>query len=117
MVRGVWVGGNGNTDLIQYITIATTGNASSFGNTSYSNFNKTSGSSDDTKAVYANGATNQNIEYITVATTGNATSFGNLTGSGSRSAASCGDGVKAVWAGGYMGGNTNIMDYVDLLTF
>ena len=112
----------GNVDLIQYITIATTGNASNFGDTSHSSFFKAAGSSDDTRAVYAQGtggsSGGRQIEYITVATTGNATDFGNLTGSNARSTACCGDGTKSVWGGGYEStvGNSNVMDYVTIQT-
>jgi hypothetical protein len=121
-VRGVFVGGIGNVNLIQYITIATTGNASSFGDTSHSSFLKAAGSSDDTRAVYAQGtggsSGGRQIEYITVATTGNATDFGDLTGSNARSTACCGDGTKSVWGGGYEStvGNVNVMDYVTIQT-
>ena len=121
-VRGVFVGGVGNVDLIQYITIATTGNASSFGDTSHSSFLKAAGSSDGTRAVYAQGtggsSGGRQIEYITVATTGNATDFGVLTGSNARSTACCGDGIKSVWGGGYEStvGNSNVMDYVTIQT-
>ena len=65
-----------------YITIASTGNSSDFGDlSSASRFNAATGSS--TRAVCAigsNGSSNVNtLEYVTIASTGNATDFGDLT--------------------------------------
>ena len=89
-VRGVWVGGYGvstsaNVDTIDYVTIATTGNASDFGNattTCSGNF----GTSDGTRGVYGSGSGqssnySNHIEHITIASTGNGADFGNLVSS------------------------------------
>tara|TARA_R100001163_G_C5049036_1_gene186004 strand:+ start:76 stop:1320 length:1245 start_codon:yes stop_codon:yes gene_type:complete len=87
--RGIFFGGrNDNTgsgggrDAMLYITIASTGNSSDFGDlSSASRFNAATGSS--TRAVCAigsNGSSNVNtLEYVTIASTGNATDFGDLT--------------------------------------
>ena len=66
---------------IQYITIATEGNATDFGDLSATRFGATSMSS-STRAIFAGGSQpgNQNImEYVTIATTGNATDFGDMS--------------------------------------
>ena len=89
-VRGVWVGGYGvstsaNVDTIDYVTIATTGNASDFGNattTCSGNF----GTGDGTRGVYGSGSGqssnySNHIEHITIASTGNGADFGNLVSS------------------------------------
>jgi len=71
-------------DTIDYITIATLGNATDFGNLGGNRaFVKATGS--QTRAIVAGGfldnptRVRDNIEYITFATTGDATDFGNLT--------------------------------------
>jgi hypothetical protein len=74
-----WNGSSWGNLNIQYVTIATTGNASTFGdilNPSGSNGNKGSAGGDGTYAV-AIFDQSSSIEYVTVATTGNATTFGN----------------------------------------
>ena len=66
---------------IQYITIATEGNATDFGDLSATRFGATSMSS-STRAIFAGGSQpgNQNImEYVTIATTGNVTDFGDMS--------------------------------------
>ncbi len=86
-VRGLWVGGYAwpeyaSVDVIDYITIATTGNAVDFGNattTCGGNF----GTSNGTRGVYGGGegqssSYSNHIEYVTIASTGNGADFGNL---------------------------------------
>ena len=76
--RGFWSGGNGN-DTIDYVTIATTGNATDFGDSS-GQTHSTSATSNDTRGVIGgSGTTDNQIRYITIATTGNSTDFGDLT--------------------------------------
>jgi len=98
-VRGLWVGGyapaiGATVNTIDYITIATTGNASDFGNattTCSDNF----GTSNGTRGVYGSGngqssSYSNHIEYVTMASTGNGTDFGNLVSSAaSRAPSSC----------------------------
>jgi hypothetical protein len=82
--RGLFSGGfslNNRIDVIEYITIASTGNATDFGDllaTAYA----VGGTSSPTRGVFAGGSTgsNQNvIQYVTIDTTGNAADFGDLT--------------------------------------
>jgi hypothetical protein len=88
--RGVFAGGfiGSRTNVIQYVTIATTGNAIDFGdliNVVYS----TAGTSSPTRGVFAGGNTVTNvIQYITIASTGNALDFGDLP-EGSAGAGAC----------------------------
>lgn len=79
---------------IDYFTIATTGNATSFGSLVSSSVYLSVGNvSSGTRGVFARGASGSNgtsvsgLEYITIATTGNATFFGNLNGNASNCAA------------------------------
>jgi len=87
--RGIFAGGidagigNTNTNVINYITISTTGNATDFGDLTAAR-RILSGTSNRTneRGVFGGGlaATYSNIlDYITINTPGNATDFGNLT--------------------------------------
>jgi hypothetical protein len=113
--RGIFAGGysgaaspsgtvQGN---IEYITIASTGNGTSFGSLVTSR-HQAGGSGSTTRAVFGGGdngspgysATNQNqIDYITIASTGNATSFGIII-SAARGVASCSSNTRALFFGG-----------------
>ena len=83
------IGGGTSTNarnIIDYVTIATTGNASDFGDLATWR-TAGSGSSNSTRGLFVGGSiyvgntdSNSNtIDYITIATTGNSTDFGYLT--------------------------------------
>ncbi len=83
--RGLIAGGynsSGEQDEITYITIATTGNSTYFGDlTAVSAFGG-SGASSSTRGILTVGGTpgpHNRIDFVTIATTGNATDFGDLT--------------------------------------
>ena len=81
--RGVIGGGHnsGNTNVMDYITIATTGNATDFGDLTQARYGIASVYS-DTRGCFAGGYSGSYhtiIDYITTLTTGNATDFGDLT--------------------------------------
>ena len=76
--RGLFMGGYGQSNVIDYITIASTGNASDFGNLTVARSGYCA-CSDGTKGVFGGGNGDPTIDYITIATTGNATDFGDLT--------------------------------------
>lgn len=101
LTRGLFAGGNqgpsgySKTNTIDYITIATTGNATDFGNlTRSTEFAGTA--SDATRALWAGGNSSNIIDYVTVDTTGNATDFGDLTNTTSDSAG-IGNGTYAIF--------------------
>ena len=126
--RGICAGGydalspHNTQDTIDYVTIATTGNATDFGNLTVAR--QASGSaSSSTRGViaggYASPAWQNTIDYVTIATTGNATDFGDLVtalygqfvGNGS-------DKIRGVFAGGKISAPTytNSIDYVTIAT-
>lgn len=85
--RGVFSGGEGTAGLsgrqniIDYITIQTTGNATDFGDLTVVRY-YVAGCSDASRAVFGGGRSSTNLDvldYITIDTTGNATDFGDLT--------------------------------------
>ena len=87
--RGILAGGldqpyTGVGNLIEYITIASTGNATDFGDTVLTNgMEYLSGAADKTRGLIDGGQTGptsyNHIEYVTILTTGNALDFGDLT--------------------------------------
>jgi len=118
--RGVFSGGyspNSPTCLntLQYLTIASTGNAEDFGDMTTLRAHNAQVSS-STRSVVAMGyktpSTNQETsEYFTFATKGNSISFGDTIASGI-SPGGTSDSIRGVWAGG--GGN--VIQYVNIST-
>lgn len=116
---GVFAGdGATYTNTIQYISIATTGNATDWGDlTSYAY--KLAACASSTRGIFAGGAypTHNIIQYITFATTGNAATFGTLT-TQRNSFAGCNSDTRGIFAGGALeaGGRTNVIDYITIGT-
>jgi len=70
-----------STNVIDYITIASTGNATDFGNLSAAS-KLCSGSASSTRGIINLGYVSDytdTIEYVTIGSTGNTTDFGNMT--------------------------------------
>ena len=121
--RGVFAAGynssNATTNTLDYITIASAGNATDFGDTTAS-AQGTSGSQSSTRGIinigYISDASNK-IDYITIASTGNASSFGDLT-QGRWFGGACSSSVRALCAGGQGGAPSytihNIIDYITI---
>ena len=113
--RGVFGGGSA-TNVMDYITIATTGNATDFGDLSAVNNNNASVSS-DTRGVFCGGeiisSLSNVMEYITISTTGNTTDFGDLTVA-RRGVSGVSSDTRGVIAGGHSGSYSNVMDYITI---
>ena len=79
-------GYGGNTNVIEYIEIATTGNAKDFGDSSQVKRAVGSGCASPTRGVFGGGFTSNPrislIEYVTIASLGDAIEFGHLVTSG-----------------------------------
>lgn len=128
--RGIFAGGNGGpsagyatVNTINYVTIASTGNATNFGNL-YLAEQSLAGCSNSTRGLFgggtiagSGGAGTNVISYITIASTGNSTDFGDLTVVRNQVAA-CSDSSTGVFAGGTQpaGGSppVNVIDYVTI---
>ena len=79
--RAVFGGGyfNGSVgNVMQYITIASAGNATDFGDLVANNQGQ-GGTSNATRGVFTGGGTDNVIEYITIGSTGNTTDFGDIS--------------------------------------
>ena len=90
--RGVWFGGSIYTapgpaytlyDIIDYVTLATEGNATDFGNLAAAKHFTTGGVSNSIRGAHGGSSTDPAtlnvIEFVTIASTGNATDFGDMT--------------------------------------
>jgi len=125
--RAVWAAGNrdnsgtGQTSTIDYVTIATTGSGTNFGNLTYSIWGAANGHcSSSIRGIYAHGYTGtgggyiSTINYITIATTGNGTNFGNLSAS-KKSGMSLSSSVRGVFGGGHLNpGVSNAIEYITI---
>ena len=102
--RGVFMGGYtpSNQNVIDYFTIATTGNATDFGDLTQARSGNTSCSS-STRGISAGGRSPSEldvIDYITIPSTGNAFDFGDLI-TNTRFSAALSNSTRGVISGGY----------------
>ena len=107
--RGLWGGGRSDPsgsnpdDTIDFVTIATLGNASDFGNLSVAR--RYLGSTSSTTRGFWMGGNSPSasdvIDFITITTTGNAADFGNLTAARS-SCEACSSATRAIVIGGFI---------------
>ena len=106
------------SSTISYITLASLGNASDFGNASVVLVTPGAAAS-PTRGLFAGGyspAETNSIEYITIATTGNSEDFGDLTSTRRRVSGS-GNSTRAIWAGGNrFPSSPNGVDNIDYVT-
>jgi len=124
--RGIWAGGNSTpleTNVIQYVTIATIGNSLDFGDLTRTASPNGGGLSSPTRGLFAvSGNSNSSlINAITISSTGNAIEFGNLTTkNGYTNAPGFSNSTRGVWGTRNLvspGGITNTIDYVTISTF
>ena len=120
--RGLFCGGHdadGPTNIIQYITITTTGNGTDFGDL-INNIYFTAAAASYSRAVVAGGYNVNVIQYFATGTPGNAVDFGDLSAARYTQGA-CTNGVgygadRAVIGGGYDGSALNTIEYVEIST-
>jgi len=115
--RGVFAGGSAGGNVMDYINIASTGNAIDFGDmlsdqSGYGAF------SSSTRGVFAGGGGGDTtIQYITFATVGNAISFGNLSASYRNGPGSFANQTRGGIGGGFFSGSyLSRIDYVTIAT-
>ena len=117
--RGVFlegqVPGNNNTAGIDYINIASTGNAQDFGTLTVSGGGGSQPMSDRTRAVFSGGfPASAEIGFVTIASTGNETDWGaNLTRN-SYLGMAISNSTRGVQAGSYSAPNHTAMDYITI---
>ena len=122
--RGIKAGGyqgggsSGNLNIIEFVTIATTGNASDFGDTS-SPTHGLGGLASPTRGVLGGGypypAASNIIEFITISTTGNTTDFGDLTEAKQLVAAGASN-TRGIFGGGDNSGASKVINFITIAT-
>ena len=111
-------GVNTENKTIDYYTIASTGNATDFGDLS-SNRNSTQGGGNTTRAIFfagyawGSGAVNV-IDSVTIATTGDATDFGDASNSIYTHHANVDSTTRSIFFGGYTGSHIDVIEYVTI---
>ncbi len=125
--RGVLIGGYiapgaggdvSRSNVIDFVTISTLGNAQDFGDMTAKGQTPT-GTSNATRGVF-NISQNDSgfpttLNYITISTTGNAVVFGDMT-VGKYASAGCASPTRGVLAGSYSPGIINVIDYITIMT-
>ena len=125
--RGVFVGGFNPSatpaamNIIDYVTIASTGNANDFGDLNLGR--SANGCCSSPIRGYTAGnqgygpafVTTDTIEYITFSTRGNAIDYGSLS-SPCQSLAACSNATRGLFAGGNPGSITNVIHQITLTT-
>ena len=124
--RAVFYGGNdagspGYTNVIEYVTVQSTGNAIDFGDRTL-NGGVSCGSS-STRTVgggqYESPGRTNTIDYVITATTGNSADFGDLTGARNDAQAAANSTRSVIGGGGQdapANDQTNIIDYITMAT-
>lgn len=118
--RGVYGGGynaaplSGNSAILDYVTISTTGNTVSFGNLTFGR-REVGALASSTRGVWGGGFAplTAGMDYITISSTGNAITFGNLTVA-RRQHKGLASATRGVWGGGYAPGANNTIDYITI---
>ena len=126
--RGLFTGGyvEGNSpdtdvNIIEFITIATEGNATDFGDRTQVG-RLPACASNDTRCVMASAFTpvgyQNTIDFVTIATIGNASDFGDLSTARASMAMSCNSTTRGIFNGGYQPAPSTIrVNNMEFITF
>ena len=125
--RGIFLSGTSssipvstNVNTIDYVTIATLGNATDFGDTTSTGNEQKGGCASSTRGVYHTTSTNT-LEYITISSTGNAFDFGDIlyarAGTTSiRQTQLCSNSTRGLISAGYPGLAGKTIEYITIST-
>ena len=105
---------NNNSNRIDYITIASTGNANDFGDL-YTGTRETGGCESPTRGIVFGGSPNglNVIQYFTISTQGNSADFGDVSAVCSRGSAADGNSVRGLLP---LGGTPSLFNTVEFIT-
>ena len=124
--RGVFATGytpvatpTGNSNVIDYIQISSTGNAVDFGDATI-NRHVSVGCASPTRGVFGGGdatptPTTANMEFVTIASTGNSIRFGDLNNT-SRDKGSCSNSTRGLFVGGRNPAIINSIEFITIAT-
>ena len=107
-----------NTDVIEYITISTLGDATDFGDATRTDRHAYSGVSSRTRGCWGGGfpqSTQTTIDYITISSPGNAIDFGDMS-QGRIGAPGLSNETRGCYLGGYEYGANATRDTIDYIT-
>ena len=121
--RGIWAGGVGvpagpssMSNVIDYVTIATAGNATDFGDSADEAYNGAQGASSPTRGIWSGGSPAEDmIQYVTIASTVNSQEFGNLSAN-RKAPCEASSSTRCVIVGGYTPTVLNTMEYITIAT-
>ena len=118
--RGIFAGGSPGNNVIDFVNIATLGDAQDFGDlVGDSKRGCHGGGASAIRGIFGGFKTPtqlDDIDFITITSTGNAMDFGNLTATLTHGAA-CSSVTRCIWTGGYRGGSKSVtIDYVQIQT-
>ena len=108
-----------NSNVIDYVTISTTGNATDFGDATVARGEMSACVGSPTRLVAAGGtispagAETNVMDYITIATTGNATDFGDLSVTRSLIGGAS-NSIRGILAGGETPSLSNVIDKITI---
>ena len=117
--RGLLAGGNvpGQTNIIQFVTISSTGNSQDFGDLTALTQAVPAATGSSTRGIIAGGqifpATTNKIDFVTIASTGDASDFGDLT-QAQQQAAGTGSQTRGIFAGGEQPSLSNKIDLITI---
>ena len=113
--RGIFAGGNGGGNVIDYIDITTLGNATDFGDLLVSG-TFAEGCASSVRGVFQSGDGSNVLQYVTIASAGNATDFGDMYVAVSDGSATGNNSTRGIFAGGLNSSNnpTNVIQYVTI---
>jgi hypothetical protein len=119
--RAVFAGGrnSGGTNVVtmDYVNIATTGNAADFGDLSSGGRGYyASGCASSTRGLLAGGPNENFISYVTLTSLGDSQDFGDLNGTVTGFCSALSNSTRGVFAGGFRNGSTysDIIEYVTI---
>jgi hypothetical protein len=125
--RGLFAGGiyqasspYGGINITDFVTIATAGNATDFGDLNTAN-EQAAPNADTTRVVIAGGTISggnsvNNIDFFTIATTGNATDFGDMTTAHGAGAGGASSSTRGLIAGGVSPDKLNTIQFITIQT-
>ena len=118
--RGLRQGGYtpSKTDTVDYITMASEGDAIDFGNLTSAREGG-SGCASETRGIAAGGSTGSHvdtIDYVEIATIGNYLDFGNLTSTNYNGPDAVSNGIRGIFAGGIKPGFAGGASSIDTIT-
>jgi hypothetical protein len=124
-IRSVFAGGGtpSRSNVIDYFTTATLGNAADFGDLNMgTSASLDMSGGDHNRGIFAggnpaSGTLTNAIDYITFSTVGNSTDFGDLTvGRSSGSSGQMCSATRSIFAGGLTPSGSDVIDYVTTVT-